>query len=158
MNLEYFQLVTGVDELDMEKKRIVAYAEVPEQSTIFEGHFPGYPIMPGVLLTESMAQTSGYLLLALNGFKEMPFLAAIKQAKLRHFVEPKTRIQIEATFEHQSAGFAGTRARITMPEGRVADAELRFRTLPFPSEGIEKMVVDFATKVGLMDLVKKSAE
>ena len=155
MNLEYFQLVTGVDKLDMENKRIVTFADVPAESTIFEGHFPGFPIMPGVLLIESMAQSSGYLLLALNGFTEMPFLAAVRQAKLRHFVEPTSKLRIEAKLEHQGSGFVGTRTTIFLPDGRAADAELRFRTLPFPSEGIQKMVLDFADKVGLMELAKK---
>ena len=42
--------------------------------------------MPGVLLIETMAQTSGWLLVAMNGFKRMPFLAAVKEAKFRTFV------------------------------------------------------------------------
>jgi len=44
--------------------------------------------MPGVLLIESMAQTSGWLLLALMKFERMPFLAAVKEAKMRGFVSP----------------------------------------------------------------------
>ena len=42
---------------------------VPEASPVFEGHFPGHPLVPGVLLTETMAQASGYLVLALIGFR-----------------------------------------------------------------------------------------
>ena len=44
--------------------------------------------MPGVLLIESMAQTSGWLLVALMKFERMPFLAAVKEAKMRGFVSP----------------------------------------------------------------------
>ena len=44
--------------------------------------------MPGVLLIESMAQTSGWLLVALMKFERMPFLAAVKEAKMRGFVTP----------------------------------------------------------------------
>ncbi len=44
--------------------------------------------MPGVLLIEAMAQTAGWLVVALNHFERMPFLAAVKEAKLRTFVTP----------------------------------------------------------------------
>ncbi len=45
--------------------------------------------MPGVLLIEAMAQTSGWLVVALNRFERMPFLAAVKDAKLRTFVQAR---------------------------------------------------------------------
>ncbi len=65
MQLEYFHLIDRILDLNIAEKTITVEARVPQQSTIFEGHFPGYPIMPGVLLIESMAQTSGWLLLGL---------------------------------------------------------------------------------------------
>ena len=61
MRLEYFQLIDRIAAVDLTSRTIRMEANVPEQSTIFEGHFPGYPLMPGVLLTEAMAQTSGWL-------------------------------------------------------------------------------------------------
>ena len=58
MRLEYFQLVDRVEEIDPVGGVIRATAQVPAKSTIFEGHFEGYPILPGVLLVECMAQTA----------------------------------------------------------------------------------------------------
>ena len=78
MDLSYFRLIDRIVDLDLEGRRIVVEAQVPEQHTIFEGHFPGFPIMPGVLLTESMAQSSGWLILGVLKFERMPFLAIIK--------------------------------------------------------------------------------
>lgn len=72
MQLEYFQMVDRITDLDVGKRTITVESQVPETSTIFEGHFPGYPLMPGVLLTETMAQTSGWLLIALLKFERMP--------------------------------------------------------------------------------------
>ena len=74
MQLEYFQLVDRVEELDEKKGRIECSAAVPTESTIFEGHFPDYPILPGVLLIEAMAQCSGFMLLSLESFERLPFL------------------------------------------------------------------------------------
>ena len=88
MQLEYFQLIDRILDLKMDEKTITVEAQVPQHSTIFEGHVPGHPIMPGVLLIESMAQTSGWLLIALMNFERMPFLAAVKEAKMRGFVTP----------------------------------------------------------------------
>ena len=64
MRIEYFQLIDRITALDLADHTIKTEALVPTESTIFEGHFPGYPLMPGVLLIESMAQTCGWLIVA----------------------------------------------------------------------------------------------
>ena len=79
MQLEYFQLIDRILDLNVAEKTITVEAQVPEHHTIFEGHFPGFPIMPGVLLTEAMAQSSGWLLLGVMNFERMPFLAMVKE-------------------------------------------------------------------------------
>ena len=66
MRLEYFQLIDRIVDLNVGEGTITVEAEVPTHNTIFEGHFPGYPIMPGVLLIEAMAQSAGWLLIALD--------------------------------------------------------------------------------------------
>ena len=53
MHLEYFQLIDRIVDLNLDEKTITVEAQVPQQNTIFEGHFPGYPIMPGVLADRS---------------------------------------------------------------------------------------------------------
>ena len=60
MRIEYFQLIDRIVDLDLDERTIRVDAQVPQESTIFEGHFPGHPLMPGVLLIEAMAQTSGW--------------------------------------------------------------------------------------------------
>src|SRR5271167_3659965 len=112
MRLEYFQLIDRIVELKLADQTICTEARVPTESTIFEGHFPGHPIMPGVLLIESMAQTSGWLLVALMKFERMPFLAAVKEAKMRGFVSPGETLTIDASLVHEGSGYAITEARI----------------------------------------------
>ena len=75
MDLDYFKLIDRIVDLNIDEKTITVEAQVPTAHTIFEGHFPGFPIMPGVLLTEAMAQSSGWLLLGVMKFERMPFLA-----------------------------------------------------------------------------------
>src|ERR1700744_6762598 len=108
MQLEYFQLIDRILDLNLEEKTITVEAQVPKTSTVFEGHFPGYPIMPGVLLIESMAQTSGWLLVALMKFERMPFLAAVKEAKMRGFVSPGELLKVDASVVHEGSGFTIT--------------------------------------------------
>ena len=69
---------------------------MPMESPVFEGHFPGHPLVPGVLLTETMAQASGYLVLGLMDFTHMPFLMAVDKARFRTFVGPGAVLAIEA--------------------------------------------------------------
>ncbi len=91
MRLEYFQMVDRITSLDVPGGKITTACLVPEQSPVFEGHFPGYPILPGVLLIETMAQTGGWLVLATQRCAKMPFLMQVEKAKMRAFVSPANR-------------------------------------------------------------------
>src|SRR3954469_13374706 len=133
MRLDYFLLIDRIVELNLDDRTIRAEAVVPTTSTIFEGHFPGYPLMPGVLLIETMAQTSGWLLIALTKFTRMPFFVTVKEAKLRAFVMPGQVLSVGATLTHDGSGFARTRAEIRHQGKLVANAELPFRVVEFPN-------------------------
>ena len=149
MQLEYFQMIDRIETLDLDRGSIVCRSTVPGTSPIFEGHFPGTPLLPGVLMVETMAQGAGYLVLAGNGFSRMPLLLQIVKAKLRDFVEPHAVLTIEAALLHEGSGFAVTRAKLLRDGKTVAEAELRFRTMPFPSAELRGLLIDTATRAGI---------
>jgi 3-hydroxyacyl-[acyl-carrier-protein] dehydratase len=148
MNLEYFQLIDRITDLDVGERKITVEAIVPQASTIFEGHFPGYPLMPGVLLIEAMAQTSGWLLVALNKFERMPFLAAVKEAKMRTFVTPGETLTIDASLAHDGSGFAMTDVKIRAAGKVVCNATLTFRIVPFPHPDLRGFMETMAKRIG----------
>jgi 3-hydroxyacyl-[acyl-carrier-protein] dehydratase len=132
MRLEYFQLIDRVVAIDLAGRTIQVEATVPTTSTIFEGHFPGHPLMPGVLLLEAMAQTSGWLIIGATKFTRMPFLAAFKEAKLRSFVTPGKVLAINASLLHEGSGFAVAEAEIKSEGKLICNAEITFRVIEFP--------------------------
>jgi 3-hydroxyacyl-[acyl-carrier-protein] dehydratase len=148
MHLEYFKLIDRILDLNTAEKTITAEARVPEVNTIFEGHFPGHPIMPGVLLIESMAQTSGWLLLALMKFERMPFLAAVKEAKMRGFVTPGELLMIEANVLHEGSGYAMTEARVKVGGKLKCNATITFSHVPFPNPELRGHMDTEAKRVG----------
>jgi 3-hydroxyacyl-[acyl-carrier-protein] dehydratase len=149
MRLEYFQLIDRVTDLNLAARTISTEATVPQTSTIFEGHFPGYPLMPGVLLVETMAQSSGWLVVAVNKFDRMPFLAAVKDAKFRTFVLPGQALSVTARLEHDGSGYAVTHAKITSAGKPICDATLTLRVMPFPNAEIRQHMRDQATRLGV---------
>ena len=148
MHLEYFQLIDRIAALDIGERTITVEAQVPKENTIFEGHFPGYPLMPGVLLIEAMAQTSGWLLIAHLKFERMPFLAAVKEAKMRDFVTPGDLLTIEAKLAHDGSGYAMTEASISVDGKLKCNSTLTFRHTPFPNAEMRGHMEAMATKLG----------
>jgi 3-hydroxyacyl-[acyl-carrier-protein] dehydratase len=148
MRLEYFQLIDRIADLNVSERTITVEAHVPLQNTIFEGHFPGYPIMPGVLLIEAMAQTSGWLLIALMKFERMPFLAAVKEAKMRGFVSPGELLKIDASIVHEGSGFAVTAAKISVGGELRCNATMTFRQVPFPNPDLRGHMEAMAKRIG----------
>jgi len=148
MRLEYFQLIDRVLDLDLDARTIRTEATVPTSSTIFEGHFPGFPLMPGVLLLEVMAQTSGWLIVGITQFSRMPFLAAFKDAKLRAFVNPGEQLQVSASLTHDGSGFARTKAEIRRDGKLACNAEITFRVVAFPNQEFRENMEKAAAAIG----------
>ena len=148
MQLEYFHLIDRITDLDIGAKTIAVEAQVPERSSIFEGHFPGHPLMPGVLLIEAMAQTSGWLLIALTNFERMPFLGAVKEAKMRGFVTPGQLLNITAGIVHEGSGFAMTAAKISVGGELKCNATITFRQVAFPNPELRGYMDTMAKRIG----------
>lgn len=144
-------MLDAVAGIDLEAGSIAARALVPEKSPVFEGHFPGHPLVPGVLLLETMAQASGYLLLALDGFARMPFFANAKSANFRNFVRPGDALDITAKRIHAGSGYAVTTAEITRDGAAVCDAQLMFRLVGFPAPALRDHVRNEGTRLGFLE-------
>jgi 3-hydroxyacyl-[acyl-carrier-protein] dehydratase len=149
MRLEYFQMVDRIAELDPEARTVRAECQVPDASPVFEGHFPGHPLLPGVLMIETMAQAGGWLVLAVLRFQRMPFLAQVKEAKLRAFVVPGQALEAEARLIHDGSGYAMVAASITSGGKKVADAEITYRVVPFPNETLRAQMLETARRIAV---------
>jgi 3-hydroxyacyl-[acyl-carrier-protein] dehydratase len=154
MDFQYFQLVDRITNLSLTERTITVEAQVPQENTIFEGHFPGHPIMPGVLLIEAMAQTSGWLLIALTKFERMPFLAAVKEAKMRSFVKPGETLKVEANIVHEGSGFAITAAKASVGDELRCNATITFGVVPFPNPELRVYMDAMAKRIGFPEQVR----
>ncbi len=146
-------MVDAITAFDNETGTIAVRSTVPEESPVFQGHFPGMPLLPGVLLIEMMAQTSGFLVLGRTRLARMPLLAGVKSAKMRSVVEPGEVLDVTAELVHDGSGFAMTKARITRDGKPVCDADLTLKTLEFPNAEFAQMIAAKARFLGLPESV-----
>jgi 3-hydroxyacyl-[acyl-carrier-protein] dehydratase len=153
MRLEYLEMVDTVDVFDAEKGHIEATGILPEKSTIFEGHFPGYPVMPGVLLLETMNHTSGWLMLGLNRFTRLPFFVGAKRVKIKRFVLPGQVMRITVDLVHEGSGFCITKGEIRVDGEFIAEAEMTMMLMDFPVQALADEVRRRASLVGMTSLV-----
>jgi 3-hydroxyacyl-[acyl-carrier-protein] dehydratase len=113
--------------LEMERvKRIVGIKNVSINEYYFQGHFPGKPIMPGVLIIEGMAQTGGLLLLLEVPDREnkLLYFVAVDDARFRRPVVPGDQLRIEMTVLSWRATFCKLRGIATVNGEVAAEATL----------------------------------
>jgi 3-hydroxyacyl-[acyl-carrier-protein] dehydratase len=109
---------------------IEAEMSLPASEELFQDHFPGFPVVPGVLLTEMMAQAAGKCLNAQRLPRGLAMLGEVRNAKFRSWVRPGDAIRLHAVIETSRDAFAVARCHAAVAGRKVCSAELLFSFLP----------------------------
>jgi 3-hydroxyacyl-[acyl-carrier-protein] dehydratase len=122
-----FLLVDRIVEYDADAQRIVGIKAVTATEWFFQGHFPGLPVMPGVLQVEALAQTMAVYVAKQDGFGDrIGLFAGIEDCRFKRIVSPGDTIRLEVTMEKLGRRFGRGRAVATV-DGEVAcEATLSF--------------------------------
>jgi beta-hydroxyacyl-ACP dehydratase FabZ len=123
--------------LEQGEDSIVGLKNVTVNEPFFQGHFPGIPIMPGVLIIEAMAQVSGILFLSqqTDGQKRITYFAGIDKAKFRKPVVPGDQLRFEITVSRMRSTSLKTHGVAKVDGEVVAEADLFMMTETIAKEG-----------------------
>ncbi|MBA3296866.1 MAG: acyl-ACP--UDP-N-acetylglucosamine O-acyltransferase [Acidobacteria bacterium] len=125
-------------------RRMVAIKNVTVNEDFFQGHFPGSPVMPGVLMIETLAQVATVLLMH-DGERargDRVFLRGVDNAKFRRQVTPGDRLRLEVTLGPRRARIARAKAQAFVDDDLVAEAELVMGLVAGAEAQIERPLID----------------
>jgi len=117
-------------------KRIVATKYIGPEEDYFRDHFPGFPVVPGVLLTEMMAQTAGKCLDAEQSSRGKAMLIQIRSAHFRQWLGPGSQAVIHASIKANLPQCAAASCHVEVDNRKIADAELLFCFVPTEKFGL----------------------
>jgi 3-hydroxyacyl-[acyl-carrier-protein] dehydratase len=120
-----FLMVDAVSELEP-GVRIVASKTLPGDEELFQDHFPGFPVVPGVLITEMMAQAGGKCLFAGDPDRGIPVLARVREAVFRTWIAPDQEVVLECEVSKDSKLLASVKAKALVAGKVVANADLSY--------------------------------
>ena len=109
------------------KNRIVGLKNVTFNDPFLQGHFPGDPIMPGVLQLEAMAQVAGILMNQLfGGHGRIAYFLAVDNARFRRVVRPGDQMRIEIDFLRARLGMSKVHGKVFVGDELASEADLMF--------------------------------
>lgn len=130
-----FLLVDRITELEPDK-RVVGLKNVTINEQFFQGHFPGMPVMPGVLIIECMAQVAGVMI-----YKDVPepqekliYFTGIEKARFRRPVVPGDQLRVEMTLLNRRNNFGKLQGLATVEGKLAAEAEVTFAIVDRPAK------------------------
>src|SRR3990172_5296677 len=121
-----FLLVDKIIYLNLEENVIIGQKNVTSNEHFFNGHFPGVPIMPGVLILEALAQTGGILVHQKLQTNKIAVLLTVNNAKFRRPVVPGDILYLHITGQHLSFKGGKVAAKAIVNENVVVEAEIGF--------------------------------
>jgi 3-hydroxyacyl-[acyl-carrier-protein] dehydratase len=121
-----FLLVDRILHIDLEASEIIGLKNVTVNEPFFQGHFPGAPIMPGVLILEALAQTGGILVHQKGYNKKIAVLLNVTNAKFRKPVTPGDALHLHVQGIHISGNGGKIKAKAMIGDLLAAEAELSF--------------------------------
>jgi 3-hydroxyacyl-[acyl-carrier-protein] dehydratase len=121
--------------VDVTSDSIVGIKNVTVNEPHFNGHFPGYPVMPGVLIVEAMAQVGGLLIghVAPQTHGKLMLLAAVENAKFRRPVTPGDQLRIEMKLVRMKASVVKMEGTATVEGQVVAEAGMMCKLVDQPA-------------------------
>lgn len=121
-----FLLVDKVIEI-IEGEKIIAIKNVTMNEPFFEGHFPGEPVMPGVLIIEALAQAGAIAVLSKEEFKgKIAYLGAVDKAKFRKMVKPGDQLRLEVSIVKLMKNAGKGKAIAYVDDKKVVEALITF--------------------------------
>jgi len=121
-----FLLVDKVIHINLKESEIIAQKNVTINEEFFQGHFPGSPIMPGVLILEALAQAGGILVHEIGNTKRIALLLNVANAKFRKPVVPGDVLLLHARAVHLTQKAGKIKAKATVDGNVVVEAEFSY--------------------------------
>lgn len=134
MNLERLDMIDRVHHVSPDHASISCASTVPSWSLMFEAHFPDYPVVPGVMLLETMVHAGSYLYLLSNECQALPILLHVEGAKFLGPARPSESLRTTVDLLYEGPNYNVYKGTMFLGSQKVVKSRFKLILVPFPTE------------------------